>query len=79
MTLPKGLLDALDIVLEPVSLCDFLLANGHTGPCHAHDGNVVDIVLVKLDVEGRVMTGWPLVKAPFLDNFRRLLKLDVFS
>lgn len=76
---PKGPLDAPDIVLKPVVLGNFLLADGDAGPLDAHNSDLVDVVLVELDLQGRVVTLGPLLKTPLLDNLGRLGQLDVLA
>lgn len=49
--LPKGLLDASDVIFAPVSLGDVFLTDRDTLPGDTHDGDVVDVVLIKLNVE----------------------------
>lgn len=77
--LPKSLLNALDIVLEPVALGHVLLADGHSLPGNTHDGNVVDVILVKLDVQLRVVTGGPLVETPALCDLLGGLEFEIFA
>lgn len=73
----KGQLDAPHIVLAPVALRHLLLAHGHAAPLDAHDRHAVDVVLVKVDAQRRVVTRRPLLQAPALHNVRGLLELDV--
>lgn len=49
--LPKSLLDASDVIFAPVSLGDVFLADRDTLPGDTHDSDVVDVVLIKLNVE----------------------------
>ena len=74
--LPKSPLDAADVVLKPVVLGNLLLADGDAGPLDAHNSDLVNVVLVELDLQGRVVVGGPLLKTPLLDNLDGLLKLD---
>lgn len=66
--LPKGLLDATDVVLAPVALGHILLTNRDAGPCDAHVGNAVRVILLELKGLLGEMASWPLVQAPCLDN-----------
>lgn len=59
--LPKGSLDASDVILAPVTLGNFLLTNWYTTPSDLHDSDIVDIVLIKDDFETREVTLGPLV------------------
>lgn len=77
--LPKSLLDASHVILAPVTPGHVFLADRNALPGDAHDGNVVDIVLVKLNVELRVVTGRPLVQSPGLNNLLGLFQLKIFS
>lgn len=77
--IPKGDLDTLHVVFLPVLLCDFFLANRHTVPRHPHDGDMVNVVLVKFNREGREVRRRPLGKSPLLNNFFVLFKLNVLA
>lgn len=77
--LPKGLLNALDVVLEPVTLSNVFLADRNTLPLDSHNGNMVNVVLVKLHVELGEVTGGPLVQTPALGDLLGLLKLEVLA
>lgn len=57
-------------------LGDIFLANGDTGPSHAHESNPVDIVLVKVNLKGTEMTIGPLGQPPLLHNLFVRLQLD---
>jgi hypothetical protein len=48
--LPKSLLDAANVILHPVSLCDLFLTNGNSAPSNSHNGDVINIVLIKVDL-----------------------------
>lgn len=74
--LPKSPLDAADVVLKPVVLGNLLLADGDAGPLDTHNSDLVNIVLVELDLQGREVTGGPLLKTPLLDNLEWFLKLN---
>lgn len=76
---PESPLDALNVVLKPVALGNVLLANRHTSPLDAHDRDVLNIVLVELDLQRRVVTGRPLVQPPALDDLSRLLQLEILA
>ncbi|RBQ99469.1 hypothetical protein VDGD_20080 [Verticillium dahliae] len=77
--LPEGALDAVHIVLLPVALGDVLLANRNAGPGHAHQGNVVDVVLVELNAQlGEVASG-PLLETPALHDPLGGLQLQVLA
>lgn len=77
--LPESLLDALNVVLKPVALGNVLLADGNTLPLNSHNGNVVDVVLIKLNVELGEVTSGPLVQTPALSDLLGLLKLEVLA
>lgn len=72
-------LDALDVVLSPVPLRNLLLTDWHTIPLHTHHSDVVDIVLIKLNVEGRIVTLGPLAQSPALYKLLGCIQLLVFS
>lgn len=56
-------------------LGDIFLANGDTGPSHAHESNPIDIVLVKVNLKGTEMTIGPLGQPPLLHNLLGRLQL----
>ncbi len=72
--LPEGGLDASDVVLIPVPLGHLLLADWNTGPLNSHDGYIVNIVLIELKLECRVVISWPLIQSPGLHNLLWLLE-----
>ena len=76
---PKSPLDAADVVLKPVALGHLFLTNRHAGPLDAHNRDAVGIVLVKLDLQRRVVAGGPLVQTPALNNLGGLLQLQVLA
>ena len=76
---PKRPLDAADVVLQPVPLGDLFLTDGHAGPLDAHDGDAVNVVLIKLDPQRREVALGPLVQAPALHNLGRLLELEILA
>lgn len=60
-TIPKGLLDALDVILAKIPFRDLFLANGDAIPCESEGGTVATLVEDKS--EGRVVSctkkkGW---------------------
>lgn len=77
--IPESLLDTANIVHFPVLLGDILLANGNSSPRHTHLGNAVDIVLVKVDLEGAEVALGPLGQTPLLHDLSRFLQLSIFS
>ena len=77
--LPKRLLDTPDVILKPVPLRHLLLPNRHTLPGHPHDGDVVHVILVELDLQAGVVTLGPLVQTPALDELLRRVQLQVLS
>lgn len=50
LDLPESLLDAVHVIGLPILFGDLLLAHRHAGPVDPHDGDGVDVVLVKLDL-----------------------------
>lgn len=76
---PKGLLDAPDVILQPVSLGHLLLSDGDPSPLDAHDSDVVDVVLVKLDLQLGVVVFGPLVQAPALHDLSRFVQLQILA
>lgn len=79
MDLPKSLLDALDVVFGPVTLGNVFLANGHAFPSNSHHGNMVNIILVKLDLKLGKVAGGPLAQAPALNKLLGRLKCEVLA
>ena len=77
--LPKRLLNASDVIFSPVPLCNFFLANRNSSPVNPHDRNIVNIILIEIDLEARVMSLRPLIQSPALDNLGRFNKLEVFA
>jgi hypothetical protein len=77
--LPKRLLDASYIVFPPVSLRDLFLSNRDTAPSNSHDSNIVDIILIKADLESGKVSFWPLVQSPALNDLCGFNKLQVFT
>ena len=73
---PECLLDTPHVVFSPVPLRDLLLAHGHAAPSHTHDGDVLDIVLVEVDLQLGEVTLGPLVQPPGLDKPGGLLQFD---
>lgn len=76
---PKSLLDAPDVILQPVPLSNLLLSDRNPRPLDAHDRDMVDVVLVKLDLQLGVVVLGPLVQSPALDDLGRRLQLQVLS
>lgn len=76
---PKCALDAINVVLLPVPLGDILLADRDTLPGYPHDGNVVNIVLIKRDGQLGEMTSRPLLQPPLLDDVLGRVQLDVLA
>lgn len=77
--LPKGRLDTPNVVFRPVSLRNFLLTNRNTTPVRPHHSDIVDIVLIKVDLESREMSLWPLIQSPALNNLCRLLEFEILA
>jgi hypothetical protein len=72
---PKGLLHAADIVHVPILLRDILLTNGNSRPSDAHLGDAIDIVLIKVNLQGTEVVGRPLSQTPLLHQMLGGLQL----
>ncbi len=77
--LPKGCLDASDVILSPVSLSNFLLTNWYTAPGNSHNGNIIDVILIEGDFKTREVTIWPLIQSPALDDLSGFLEFEIFA
>jgi len=75
----ESLLYAANIILSPVPLCDFFLANRNTAPRNPHNRNIIHIILIKRDLKTRIMSFWPLIKSPALNNLCRFNQLEIFT
>ncbi len=63
---PKRRLDTPDIILPPVPPRHLLLAYRHPGPHHPHQSDLIPLILVKLNLQPRIMPFNPLRQPPLL-------------
>ena len=75
----ERLLDAPDVVLSPISLSDLFLANGDSAPANSHHRDIVNIILIEIDLQTRIMSFWPLIQSPALNDLCGLNKLEIFA
>lgn len=74
--IPKGLLDAANVVHLPVLLGDVLLSDRDAGPSDTHLGNTIDIILIEVDFLGTEVTFGPLSQTPGLHDLLGLVESD---
>ena len=67
------------VIFLPVTLSDFLLADGNSTPSHPHDGNTIHVILVQINLEFGEVPGRPLLQSPALYYLGRLLEVQVLA
>lgn len=68
-----------DVVLCPIPLTGLLLADRDTVPVRPHNSDSIDIVLLKLELEGGEVSLRPLGQPPLLRDARRGLEVGVLA
>ena len=79
VNIPKGLLDAANVVQIPILLGYVLLTDGHTGPLYTQLSDTIDVVLVEINLERAEVALGPLGEAPLLNNLLGSVELDILA
>lgn len=74
---PKGCLDTPHVIFSPIALGNFLLSDWNALPSHSHSGDLICIVLIKVDGEFTEMAIRPLLQSPLLHDLGWLLQLEI--
>lgn len=77
--LPKGCLNATNVVFWPIPLGNFFLSNWNPTPICSHNCDIIDIVLVKVDLQSRVMSLRPLIQSPALNDLCGFYELEILA
>lgn len=79
VNIPESPLDAVHIICLPILFGDVLLAHRHAGPVDPHDGDGIDVVLIKLDLQRAVVARGPLLQPPALDDLFGRVQFEILA
>jgi len=73
---PKSRLNTPNVVFPPISPCHLLLPHRHPLPHYPHHSDLIPLILIKPNLQSRIMAFDPLRQSPLLHNQRRFFQLN---